>query len=76
MTMTMLMSRIVLGIGGLAVLFIGLLTVISYYFYYVAIKRNSKAFLSNNQDLAQIHGEKEMDDQAAIALADESGPTR
>jgi len=75
MTMTMLMSRIVLGIGGIAVLFIGLLTAISYYFYYVAIKRNSKAFLSNNQDLAQIHGDKETDDQAEIGLADDTGPT-
>ena len=34
--------------------FIGLLTAGSFYFYHVAVRRSSKSFLNDNQDLAQI----------------------
>lgn len=75
MTMTMLVSKAVLGIGGLTILLLSFLFVISYYFYYLAIKRNSKAFLNDNQDLAQIHNDTDMSDQADVALAENDGPT-
>ncbi|WP_138751962.1 alpha/beta hydrolase [Paenibacillus sinopodophylli] len=46
---------LIIGIAGLAAMLMILLTAISYYFYNLAIKRTSKAFLNENPDLVHIH---------------------
>ncbi|CAM4461917.1 hypothetical protein FHS16_003077 [Paenibacillus endophyticus] len=64
-----------IGIAGLAVLLVVLLTAISYYFYNIAIKRNAKDFLSGNPDLAQIQSDgNEAEGPSSLAGAFESAP--
>jgi fermentation-respiration switch protein FrsA (DUF1100 family) len=64
-----------IGTGSLLVLLLIVLIAASFYFYHVAIKRNSKQFLSDNADLAQIQSSKSTEDSIASALTDKVQPT-
>ncbi|OMF37125.1 alpha/beta hydrolase [Paenibacillus sp. FSL H8-0548] len=60
--------------GGLVFVLLGILIALSYYFYNVAIKRNSKAFLSDNSDLAEISS-KDEDEPTTVKVTNDVQPT-
>jgi fermentation-respiration switch protein FrsA (DUF1100 family) len=73
--MTLNIHPIWIGTGSLIILLLLILVAVSYYFYHVAIKRNSKEFLSDNADLAQIQSSNSTDETVAEALLVKVQPT-
>jgi fermentation-respiration switch protein FrsA (DUF1100 family) len=69
------MKIALLVLGSLIILLLGALVAASYYFYNLAIKRNNKEFLSNNEDLVQISDNKKANEQAAATLTEVAQPT-
>ncbi|WP_053375440.1 alpha/beta hydrolase [Paenibacillus sp. FJAT-27812] len=73
--MTLSIRPIWIGTGSLILLLLLILVAVSFYFYHVAIKRNSKAFLSDNADLAQVQGSNSTDNLIAEAFPEKIQPT-